>query len=409
MPSEPSGWVQDWVRRFVQTESDDDRLDSWVERTCGRIMAELPELGSRDGLAEQIGEAIREHWLNFLIQLPQPALSFRLVASAERISRESAQTSLPLETLNRIYRIAQQGTWEYTTELISAVDDSRPERTELLIYLWERASDWIDRSINETSRVYHEARRHIDVGRNALWLETVSRVLDGNLLEGRRVSAELGGYPIADHHTALIVTTSEQRQTMEDLEDACRHLAADLGLRQPLVVRPGGRQLWIWAATRRPMPLDPGFTPSEGPAQGMRIAIGASKPGLVGFASSHWQARRTLGVVHPDRKGVHQYDQMELLVLLGCDETVDDFIRRTLGDLGGALDHQVRLRHTVASYLAAGGSVDRAASQLSVHRNTIRYRLQQASALLGRDVGAMSSELTIALRHLDVTHGGQLP
>lgn len=409
MPTEPSQWVQDWVHDFVRHESSAAQLDSWVERTAASIGEEMPDLTARPELPQQISQAIREHWLSFLGQLTQPRMTFRLVEKAKDIARESAQTSLPLDTLNRIYRIAQKSTWNYATELIAAVDDSQSERTELLIFLWERASDWIDRSISETSRVYHEARRHIDIGRNALWLETVTRVIDGEELDGRRVSAELGGYPIADHHTALIVTAIEQSQNSAHLEDAYRQLVTDLGARQSLVVRPGGRQLWIWVATPRPMRLEPDFAPSEGLTQGMRIAIGTSKPGLAGFASSHEQARRMLAVVHPDRRGVYQYRETELLVLIGCNEAVDDFVRRTLGNLGGSHDHEVRLRSTVATYLDSGGSVDRAASRLSVHRNTIRYRLQQASALLGRDLLATNNDVSLALRHLDLTHNGQLP
>ncbi len=409
MSTDPSPWVQSWVRDFVRGESSNDRLDSWVERTTASIVEELPDLNGLPGLPQQINEAIREHWICFLKQLAQPQVAFRLVPRAEHIARESAQTSLSLETLNRIYRIAQRSTWDYTTELIAAVNNSQPERIELLIYLWDRASDWIDRSINETSRVYHEARRHIDVGRNALWLETVLGILDGEPLEERRVSAELGGYPLSEHHTAFIVTPSDPSHTLEDLEEAYRELASALSLRRALVLRPGGRQVWSWAATRRPMQLDSDLASSALAAHGMRTAVGTSKSGLPGFAASHHQARRALAVVHPNRKGGHRYNQIEMLALLGCDEAVDDFVRRTLGRLAGSRDHLSRLRQTLATYLESGGSVDRTAHELSVHRNTIRYRLQQAGALLGRDVSAMSSELAIALRHLDVTHGGQLP
>lgn len=409
MAIKPSRWARDWVHDFVREESSPSRLDAWVEKTTASIVEEMPDLNGRPGFPQQLREAISEHWICFLDQLVQPQTDFRLVPKAYEIARESAQTSLPLETLNRIYRIAQRSTWNYATELIAAVDDPQSERVELLIYLWDRASDWIDRSVNETSRIYHEARRHIDVGRNALWLEEVSRILKGETLDSRRVSAELGGYPMADHHTAFIVTPSEPSQTLEDLEEAHRQMTAHLALLQALVVRPGGRQIWSWAATRRPMQLDPGLTSSEATAHGMRIAVGMSKPGLLGFAASHHQARRTLEVVHPDRKGLHRYTQIEALVLLGCNEAVDDFVRRTLGGLGGSLDHEVRLRSTVATYLASGGSVDRAASELSVHRNTIRYRLQQASALLGRDLLATDSDVALALRHLDLTHDGRMP
>jgi hypothetical protein len=409
MPTDPLPWADEWVAQFVLAESNSSHVDAWVERTGQKILEEIPELASRPGLPHEIEEAIREHWICFLGQLNQPRMAFTLVPAAERIAHGSAQTSLPLDTLNRMYRIAQQSTWSYITELIAAVDDARSDRTELLIFLWERASDWIDRSVNETSRVYHEARRRIEIGRNARWMETVSRVLDGEVLDSRWLSSELGGYPMSGYHTAFVLAAGEQQDAMESLEESCRNLAADAGPRPPLVVRAGGRQAWMWASTSRQLPPDTEFALSDSPAGELRVIVGPSRPGLAGFASSHHQARRALDVVHPDKRGVFVYADHEALVLLGCNEEVDDFVRRTLGGLVDPLDHQARLRQTVATYLALGGSVDRTAVELAVHRNTIRYRLQQAARLLGRDLAPTSSEVALALRHLDLSHDGQLP
>lgn len=409
MATDPPPWAEQWVAQFVLDESNTGRVDAWVERTGQKILEEMPDLASHPGLPHEIEEAIREHWIRFLGELNHPRMAFALVPAAERIAHRSAQTALSLDTLNRMYRIAQQSTWNYVTELITAVDGGKPGSTELLIFLWERASDWIDRSVNETSRIYHESRRRMEIGRNARWMETVSQVLDGEVLDDQWLSSELGGYPISGYHTAFVLSAGERQETSDSLEESCRHLAVFAGPRPPLVVRAGVRQAWMWVCTSRQLPPDMQFALSDGPAGDMRVIVGPSRPGRAGFASSHLQARRALDVVHPDKRGVFVYADHEALALLGCNEEVDDFVRRTLGALGDPLDHQARLRHTVARYLALGGSVDRTAGELHVHRNTIRYRLQQAARLLGRDLAPTSSDVALALRHLDLSHDGQLP
>lgn len=404
----PVPWVVEWVNQFVSNEATSERVDWWVDRTVRGIQEEVPEVALRPGLAQQLDEAVRENWLSFLRQLPRSRMEFVFVPGAERIARESAQTALPLEALNRIYRIAQQSTWSYVTDLVGSVDDSRAERADLLIFLWERASAWIDRAINETSRVYHESRRRIDISRNALWLEAVTRILAGEALDSRWISSELGGYSLSGHHTAFVLATDDQEADTESLEESYRHLAGELRLSQPLVVRPGGRRLWMWAATTRPLSVDAHDVSMDGPMRSIRVAVGPSRPGRSGFVSSHNQSLRMLNVLHPDKRGLFLYSRYELLALLGCDEEVDGFVRRTLGDLLNPEEHEARLRQTVATYLALDGSADRTAAALSVHRNTVRYRLQQAGALLGDRLSVTSSDVALALMHLDLCHAGRL-
>lgn len=396
------------MNRFVLDESKASHVDAWVKRTAHKILEEVPELAERPSLPRDIEAAIREHWVCFLGQLTQPQMEFALVPAAVQVALGSAQTSLPLDTLNRMYRIAQQSTWSYTTEIIAGVDDARSERTDLLIFLWERASDWIDRSINETSRVYHEARRRIEIGQNARWMETVSRILAGEVLDSRWLSSELGGYPMSGYHTAFVLAAGDKQDAVESLEELGRHLAAHAGLRAPLMVRPGGRQTWMWGCTHRELSREVAQALAALPWEDSRVVVGPSRPGVAGFASSHRQARKTLDVVHPDKHGVFLYAEHEALVLLGCNEEVDDFVRRTLRDLAGPSAYEAGLRETVGRYLVSGGSIDRTARELSVHRNTIRYRLQRASSLLGEDLALTSSEVALALRHLELSHDGDL-
>ena len=66
---------------------------------------------------------------------------------------------------------------------------------------------------------------------------------------------------------------------------------------------------------------------------------------------------------------------------------VDAFIREWLGSL---LDYDVRrkaeLVHTLTQYLEHGGNYDATAAELSVHKSTLKYRLQRIRDLTGLEL-----------------------
>jgi DNA-binding PucR family transcriptional regulator len=66
---------------------------------------------------------------------------------------------------------------------------------------------------------------------------------------------------------------------------------------------------------------------------------------------------------------------------------VDGFIREWLGSL---LDYDERkgaeLVHTLTQYLEHGGNYDATAAELSVHRSTLKYRLQRIRELTGLEL-----------------------
>ena len=90
------------------------------------------------------------------------------------------------------------------------------------------------------------------------------------------------------------------------------------------------------------------------------------------------------------------YADVEVLSLLSRDRVaMAAFVRRELGDLAADDDAAQRLRATVLAYLESG--MDGAAARLAIHRNTVRYRLHQAEAVLGRPVTERRRELELAL------------
>ena len=72
----------------------------------------------------------------------------------------------------------------------------------------------------------------------------------------------------------------------------------------------------------------------------------------------------------------------------------------------GEDEPSVRLRETLGSVLSHQGNFEAAARQLAVHKNTVRYRVQQIEERLGRRINHRTLHLELALDYFD-TFGGR--
>lgn len=403
--------IASWVLSYVADEARPERLDAWADRVTERILAEFPELtappGRDEDLSTDVRDAVREHWRAFLGELGQSEQRFHLVEGAARLAEEIAQRQIPLETLTRVYRVAQQEVWHYVAGLVADLpaDVAREvDGVQVLIYFWSRAGSWLDESIDASTGAYQAARARALAGAAAQRYEAARALLDGELTDPREASAALGGYPITVQHTALVLSV-ENAEHAGSLEALAGDLSRAMGATSPLVVKPGGRQLWAWVATRDPLDLTGLAETTDGLVpDGVRVGVGSSAAGLAGFAASHREALGALRVTATGGSRLASYVEVELPVLLGCTPEVDRFVARRLGPLAGDDESLQRIRETVAAFLDSGGSSEETSRVLVVHRNTVRYRLGQAEELLGRPIAKVSAELAVALHHHELFH-----
>ncbi|TQK68378.1 CdaR family transcriptional regulator [Nocardioides sp. SLBN-35] len=396
-----------WLLAYAAESAQPDQVEAWVDRVKAAIVREMPEVELVDGLSETLRLTIRDHWLAFLGDFAQPEQHFHLPEAARVLSVDIADRQLPLESLIRFYRVAQQEVWAYVSELIRALPPADFDRADLLMYFWNRAGVWLDQSITESIAAYEAARSRVLAGAAAQRFESVRSILAGELSDAREASAALGGYPISVHHTAVVLSVGDAEQAGA-LEPLAADLARRIGAANPLIVKPGGRQLWMWLGTRD----QPDLSGLVAAAADLRtgsvvVGVGSATPNIAGFVASHREAQGTLRVTAPDSDDwLAVYADVELPVLLGCSPEVDRFMTRQLGPLAGEEEGVQRIRETLTAYLDSGGSAEEAARTLVVHRNTIRYRLGQAEEMLGRPITRISPQLSVALRHHALFHRG---
>lgn len=408
--SEMDDDVAAWIAEFVRTERHPEMVEAWVERTTAAIEGGMPLLRQDALLAREVRVTVEAHWRAFLEELHQPTGEFHLVTSAVRLAVSCAERQLPLEDLLKFYRLAQQETWDYVTGLVLSIPPDRVDHTQLLVRFWGLAAWWIDTSIGESIEHFQDERQRIERGAAARRLALVETVLAGKDVPLGELGSALGGYPIPAIHTALVIHCAEF-QAAESLESIGRAAARALGATQPLLVRPGGSVLWVWIATTRAPRLDDLANVAGQQQDGVTIVAGTPQEGLDGFRSSHHEARaaQQLLVRHDAQADLVKYADIEMLVLIGSQEDAAlRFTRRVLGDLAAETEGAERLRETTLALLTSSGSVEDAARDLVVHKNTVRYRLSKVEEILGRSVSDRPGELETALRYHRLLNSGRL-
>lgn len=396
-----------WLLAYVAEQAQPAQVDAWVARVYDAILAEMPDIRAVDGVEDLLRATIREHWVAFLADFAQPAQHFHLVDAGQRLSELVADLQIPLEVLIQFYRVAQQEVWAYVSEVIKDLPEGDFDRADLLMYFWNRAGVWLDKSISASIEIYQGARSRVLAGAAAQRYESVKAILAGELTDAREASSALGGYPISVHHTAFVLSVGDAERAGA-LEGLAGDLVRAVGASNPLVVKPGGRQLWMWVGTRDPLDLGR-LAAADGSLSRTDACVGVGTPatGIAGFVASHREALGALRVATPGGSTwLTRYDDVELPVLLGCSPEVDRFMARQLGPLVGEDEAMARIRETLTAFLGSGGSAEEAARALVVHRNTIRYRLGQAEEMLGRPIAKISPELATALRHHELFHMG---
>ncbi len=135
------------------------------------------------------------------------------------------------------------------------------------------------------------------------------------------------------------------------------------------------------------------------------IGIGRYHPRLAGLAQSYQDARAalSLGRRFHGQNRVHCLDGLGIAAFVGVSDqqTKLDLAQHLLSPL----DHEPEMLATLEAYFAENCSPSATAQRLSVHRNTLSYRLDKISSLTGLDPRrfdeAVQIRLALVLRTLN--------
>ncbi|MFH7027958.1 MAG: PucR family transcriptional regulator [Heteroscytonema crispum UTEX LB 1556] len=127
------------------------------------------------------------------------------------------------------------------------------------------------------------------------------------------------------------------------------------------------------------------------------IGIGRYHPGIQGLAQSYQDARAalSLGCRFSDRNQVHCLDKLGIAAFIGVADEQTKIELATY--LLSPLNHEPELITTLDTFFAENCCPSSAASRLSIHRNTLSYRLDKITSLTGLDPRKFDDAVQIRL------------
>jgi PucR C-terminal helix-turn-helix domain/GGDEF-like domain len=380
------------------------------DRIVSDIRAEMPELFPD---AQTIQEALgsTEESLRLLAQIIQVAADPKqaeLPPSTLAIARSAVWRHVPLADHMRFYRLAQDQVWRWLLSRITAASRDAVDQATAL----ELTTGWlfafVDRAMTRANQAYEIERETWMRGAAAARAAAIEDILYDRERDSQTASKRLR-YDVARHHIGVIAWVDQIPDTGDALSilsaavaDLARSLTAETTITHPS----GSLAVAAWLSGRRGFPTDRTDILENRARKpclpnGVSIAVGEPGYDLKGFRRTHIQAghaRRVAWLVAPQRGSVTRYRDVAIAAL--CTKDTDhaaEFVSDILGPLSADDEVAFRLAMTLDTFLRENQSRTRAAARLSIHPNTVSYRVRQAEELLGRSVTADSLDLQVAL------------
>jgi DNA-binding PucR family transcriptional regulator len=238
----------------------------------------------------------------------------------------------------------------------------------------------------ELVRLRSVAEAELRLGRDLL-----DELLAGHATEGVLERARALGYDVDQVHRVVVVEGDSRSRDKEYFFHAVRRCARDMGIGSLLGVRAGAVVILAgdvgdWERLRSAVVADVG-------RGSCRVGVGGSYGSINDLPRSYREAQMALRTQKAARTGdqATAFEDLGIYrVLSGVEDpgVVERYVRDWLEPL---IEYDARkdseLVATLSAYLECGGSYDGAAKALSVHRSTLRYRLERIREVSGQDLG----------------------
>jgi hypothetical protein len=305
------------------------------------------------------------------------ALTDRERAELAAVGEQRARQGVPIDDMLRAWRIGIEVVVGYAREVgqRQGVEDAR------VLEFVQSALAWSDLAMVTTTRAHRRAglaaARAAEEGHANFVRETLLGTIPSAEL---RIQAEMYGLDPAGEYVAV-------RARLGQAITQCQ-LEQELGLHDSAKERCG-----LCAAVDGDVA---GFL-SEAPPSRIEGIVGFGPPRpLERLAESYRSAARALVTAEAcGLQGAYDIASLGLRPAVALDAEVGELLRRRYLEPLAAASSARELIATLRAYLACGMHVERTATRLFVHQNTVRYRIARFEELTGASLGDTEALLEV--------------
>jgi DNA-binding PucR family transcriptional regulator len=372
------------------------------------IVREIPQLRG-DGRVMALLEASVGENVTTALHVMQHGIDLENVhspAAAEEYARRLAQRGVPIAALLRAYRIGATRFQDWCLEELGRRTDNASVISAAGLRIADVLATYIDGVSEELVSAYEAEKEN--------WLRNLSAVRGARvraLLSGDRIdldsSEAILGYRLRQHHVGVVCWAGEAEAgggALARLEQATVDMARRTRCEgRPIFLPQDETSAWAWLplGARDAFSIQAASTCATEAAAGIRFALGAPGSGAGGFRRTHQQALGAHAVAlaaGPSGPLVTSFSEVAPLALMsGSIDLIRAWVIETLGSLADDDDQHSMLRDTLRVFLQEGGSFKATAERLTLHKNTVQYRVRKAEESLGRPVGEDRLNIGLAL------------
>ncbi|MEU5263570.1 helix-turn-helix domain-containing protein [Amycolatopsis sp. NPDC021455] len=329
-------------------------------------------------------------------------------AAAVEYARRLAQRGTPVFDLILAYDLGQAAMLDFGFQECTRLVDDAALLGEIMRKLLRVAYEFITRVVRQLVGVYQDERDRWLLNRSAARAAKVLELLGENGGPPDVDAAEaVIGYRLRGTHVGMIVWHAAEAFA-EDVLSVLESVAGAVfervgGQGRPLFVPRDEAGAWVW------LPLPPGVVVRREDVDavlaetdsGVRVTVGEPGTGVGGFRDTHQQAKRAHALAlaageHCDR--VLTFREVGTVALMTSDlNAARLWVASTLGPLAADEENCARLRETLRVFLASGGSYTASAAELTMHKNSVQYRVRKAQELLPHGLGEGRLDVELAL------------